>query len=78
MLVDGDKWIVLATYIANKFTRIASKYEVRYVVFGTFLIYIDNGHQFFEIVDEFTTFGTKQHWIKVFTIINFACYCFQS
>ena len=42
MLVDGDKWIVLARYNAKNFTRIASKYEVRVVVFGTFLIYIDN------------------------------------
>ena len=54
MLVDGDKWIVLSSNNANKFTKISSKYEVRYVVFGTFLIYIDNGHQFFEIVDELT------------------------
>ena len=38
----------------NNLTRITSKYEVRYVVFGTFLIYIDNGYQFFESMDELT------------------------
>ena len=56
MLVDDEKWIVLARYNTKKFTRSASKYEVRCVVSGTFLIYIDNGHQFFEIVDELTFF----------------------
>ena len=42
VLVDGDKQIVLSRYSENKFISIVSKHEVRYVVFGTFLIYIDN------------------------------------